>query len=64
MFRVLEKNGERRPVYSKSDLEYMAGRGWREVNLNTPGPMPEVASSPVPEPDTARAKRKYTRRAK
>jgi hypothetical protein len=59
MFRVLEKNGELRPVYSKSDLEYMAGRGWREVNIAEPEPVAERVVAHTPK-----TKRKYTRRAK
>ena len=58
MFRVLEKDGERRPVYSKGDLDYMARRGWREV---APAVAPAVALAPEPAPEV-RQKRKYTRR--
>jgi hypothetical protein len=58
-FRVIEKAGERKAVYSLSDLSYMMRRGWREVDL-TPRP---VEAAPVAqivvEP---RVKRKYTRR--
>jgi hypothetical protein len=32
-FSLIEKNGERRAVYSKSDMDYMVGRGWKPVIL-------------------------------
>ena len=59
MFKVLEKDGERRPVYSKSDLEYLAWRGWREVDLSNP--KAEVERVVVHTPPVT--KRKYTRRS-
>ena len=55
MFRVLEKDGKRMPVYSRDDLEYMQRRGWSPVTLEPPRPSPET----VPE---THVKRKYTRR--
>lgn len=54
MFQVIEKGGERKAVYSKGDLDYMIGRGWRPVSVDP---------TPAPPPDP-RVKRKYTRRAK
>jgi hypothetical protein len=58
MFRVIEKGGERRAVYSRGDLEYMQARGWRAVSL---APVAPVAERVEPEP---RLKRRYTKRAK
>lgn len=72
MFQLIEKAGERKAVYSKSDLAYMQARGWR--------PVAQVAAilKPAPEKDHVqmikeviktsfpdiKPKRKYTRRAK
>lgn len=57
MFQVIERFGERKAVYSKSDLEYMLRRGWRKVATdNTSAPVEIAAEHPKP-------KRKYTRRA-
>ena len=55
MFQLIEKNGERKAVYSKADLEYMLLRGWRKY-------VPPVDMvEPIPEP--IKQKRKYTRKA-
>lgn len=57
MFQVIERFGERKAVYSKSDLEYMLRRGWRKVATDTVTP-----DEPVTE-EVPRVKRKYSRRA-
>jgi len=57
MFQLIEKQGERKAVHSKSDLEYMQRRGWQPVSV---APVAEVQPAPVVE----RVKRKYTKRAK
>ena len=52
MFQLIEKDGERKAVYSKSDLEYMTRRGWKPV-------VQQVAAILKP---VERPKRKYTRK--
>lgn len=55
MFQLIEKDGQRKAVYSKSDLEYMTRRGWKPVVL----PVAALLKPPVVE----REKRKYTRKS-
>jgi hypothetical protein len=57
MFALLEKNGARMAVHSKSDLDYMMNRGWRKVVDVVPVETHAEESEP-------RQKRKYTRKAK
>lgn len=61
MFQLIERAGERKAVYSKSDLEYMIRRGWKPVVLPVAAllkPKPEV----TPIEPVERVKRKYTRK--
>lgn len=62
MFQLIEKAGERKAVYSKSDLAYMQARGWRPVAQQVAAILKPVESEP--ETMQPRVKRKYTRRAK
>lgn len=57
MFQLIEKNGERKAVYSKGDLEYMLRRGWAPVVQKVAA----VLKPPVQAEE--RTKRKYTKRA-
>lgn len=58
MFQLIEKDGQRKAVHSKSDLEYMTRRGWKPV-------VPQVAAILRPPEPVAveRTKRKYVRKA-
>ena len=58
MFQLIEKDGVRKGVHSKSDLEYMLNRGWKPVVQQV------AAILRPPEPVAVeRVKRKYTRKA-
>ena len=59
MFQLIERQGERKAVYSKSDLDYMVRRGWKPVVLPV-----AALFQPKPEPvaPVERVKRKYTRK--
>lgn len=53
MFQLIERMGERKAVYSKSDLAYMIGRGWAPVS---------AVQEPKPEPKIEAPKRAYKKR--
>ena len=59
MFQVLERDGRLMPVYSRADLEYMQGRGWK-VRVQQVAALLKPAEAVEEKP----AKRKYTRKAK
>ena len=60
--QLIEKAGQRKAVYSKSDLSYMQARGWQPVK---PADHVQTLKEAITEtfPDV-KPKRKYTRKAK
>ena len=66
MFQLIERDGQRMGVHSKSDLDYMIRRGWKPVAQQVaailkPAQVAQVAQADDVQP---RQKRKYVRKAK
>ena len=63
MFQLIELDGQRMGVHSKSDLDYMIRRGWKPVAQQVAAILKpaQVAQADDVQP---RQKRKYVRKAK
>ena len=63
MFQLIERDGQRMGVHSKSDLDYMIRRGWKPVAQQVAAILKpaQVAQADDVQP---RQKRKYVRKAK
>lgn len=67
MFQLIEKDNERKAVYSLSDLQYMMNRGWLKVapaGEQDAGNSAQAVTPAAESPAAQDQKRKYTRRAK